>query len=199
MAQLPNPLDHRQADHEIDPLFVRRWSPRAMTGEPLPQDQLNRLFEAARWAPSTYNEQEWRYLYAHRDSRHWPLFLNLLSEPNQIWCKNAAVLVVCCACRTMSRNGNPNPVCEVDLGLSMQNLLLQAVQMGLIAHAMAGFDRSKAKAELRIPEDHGVHAMIAIGHPGDPDQLPEGYREGDLNPSGRKPISEIAKEGPFAF
>jgi len=84
----------RKADHAIDPIFLRRWSPRAMSGEPLTEEELLTLFEAARWAPSSYNEQEWRFLYARRDTRHWPMFFGLLMEPNQVWCQRAAVLVV---------------------------------------------------------------------------------------------------------
>ena len=85
MAALPDPLAVRQADHEVDPLFVKRWSPRAMSGEAVEQSLLNRLLEAARWAPSTYNEQEWRFLYAHRETPHFQTFFELLLEGNQAW------------------------------------------------------------------------------------------------------------------
>src|SRR6185436_18316236 len=91
MNSIPNPTSIRKPDYPIDPLFLRRWSPRAMSGEPLTERELMTLFEAARWAPSTYNEQEWRFLYARRDTPHWSLFFNLLMEANQVWCKNAAV------------------------------------------------------------------------------------------------------------
>src|ERR1043165_9728791 len=90
----PDPLSIRKSDYPIEPLFLRRWSPRALSGEPLTERELMTLFEAARWAPSTYNEQEWRFLYARRDTPQWPLFFELLMEANKAWGKNAAVLVV---------------------------------------------------------------------------------------------------------
>jgi nitroreductase len=198
MSHLPNPLDHRTADFPIEELFLRRWSPRAMSGLPLGDAELNTLFEAARWAPSTYNEQEWRFLYARRDTQHWEMFLHLLMEANQAWCKNAAVLVVVVSHKVFERNGKPNPVHKFDSGAAFENLCLQAATMGLVAHGMAGFDRERARAELGVPDDYDVEAMIALGHPGNPDDLPEGLLEREV-PSGRKPIHEIICEGPFAF
>src|SRR4051794_29422351 len=110
MNRLPNPDDSRTPDYPIEPLIYRRWSPRALSGEPLEERELMSLFEAARWAPSTYNEQEWRFLYARRDTPEWPRFFDLLMEANQAWCRNAAVLVVVLARKTFMRNGKPNPV-----------------------------------------------------------------------------------------
>lgn len=199
MSQLPDALQFRSADHDVLDLFVKRWSPRAMTGAPLDQSQLERLFEAARWAPSTYNEQEWRFLYAHIGSEHWEQFFGLLAEPNQQWCKHASVLVVVLSHKVFSKNGKPNPVHTFDAGLATQNLLLQGAEMGLVCHGMAGFDRGKARHQLKVPDDYEVEAMIAIGHPGDPDQLPGNYRDMDLKPTGRKPIGEFTAAGPFAF
>src|SRR6185295_1918112 len=115
-----------------------------------PQSELDRLFEAARWAPSTYNEQEWRFLYARRDGPHWQTFMGILMEANQAWCKNAAALIVVTSKKTFARNGNPNPVHTFDSGLASMNLLLQGSTMGLVTHGMAGFDRDKARAELGI-------------------------------------------------
>src|SRR5688500_12082224 len=109
MASLPDPLQHRTADHPIEQLFLRRWSPRAMTGAPVRQADLMRLFEAARWAPSTYNEQEWRFLYAHREGPHWQRFMGILAEANQTWCENAGVLIVGLSRKFFARNGKPNP------------------------------------------------------------------------------------------
>ncbi|MBX3440051.1 MAG: nitroreductase family protein [Planctomycetaceae bacterium] len=199
MSQLPDPLDHRSADHLIEDLFLQRWSPRAMTGAPLPERELMRLFEAARWAPSTYNEQEWRFLYAGRASDHWPTFFGLLTEANQLWCQQAAVLIVGLSCRIFSKNGKPNPVHTLDCGLAVENLLLQGAAMGLVCHGMAGFDRSKAKAALNVPEEYDVEVMIAVGLPGNPDDLPKDYRDMDRKPTSRKPLAEIAAEGRFAF
>lgn len=188
----------RKADHPIEPLFLKRWSPRAMNGKPLSQEQLFPLFEAARWAPSTYNEQEWRFLYATRDTPHWPRFFELLVEANQAWCKEAAVLVVVLSHTVFERNGKPNPVHTFDAGAAFENLALQGAAMGLVVHGMAGFDRDKARRDLKIPDDYAVEAMIALGHPGDPAALPEELRERE-QPSDRRPIRDSIREGIFDF
>jgi nitroreductase len=198
MAGLPDPLEFRTPDYPIEPLFLRRWSPRAMSGEPILEQELMTLFEAARWAPSTYNEQEWRFLYARREGPHWPLFLGLLVEANRVWCSRAAVLAVVLSHRVFSRDGQPNPVHEFDAGAAFENLCLQGAAMGLVVHGMAGFDRQRARVELRVPQEYAVLAMIAIGRPGDPADLPPGLREREV-PSLRKPVSELAREGLFAF
>ena len=198
MSDLPDPLEHRTADYPIESLFLRRWSPRAMTGEPLTERELKTLFEAARWAPSTYNEQEWRFLYAPNGSRHWPTFLGLLMEANQVWCRNAGVLVVVLSHKVFERNGKPNPVHTFDSGAAFENLALQGAAMGLVVHGMAGFDRDKARAELRVPDDYDVEAMVALGHPGRLADLPDELRTREV-PSGRKKVEEIICEGPFAF
>lgn len=196
MAQLPNPLEFRKPDHPIETIFLERWSARAMTGEAVSQQELNRLFEAARWAPSTYNEQEWRFLYARRDSEHWETFFGLLVEANQVWCSKAGVLIVVLSQKVFQRSGKPNPVHSFDTGAAFENLALQGTRMGLVVHPMAGFDRSKARALLNVPDDFDVEAMIAVGRPGDPDQLPEQLRQREV-PSDRRPISQFAFEGPF--
>ena len=198
MSQLPDATAVRTADHSVETLFLKRWSPRALSGEPVSAQDLNRLFEAARWAPSTYNEQEWRFLYARRDTPHWETFMNILAEANQAWCKNAGVLIVVLSKKTFTRNGKPNPVHTFDAGLSSMNLLLQAASMGLVGHGMAGFDREKARTNLRVPDDYSVEAMIAIGHHGNPEDLPEQVRAGE-KPSDRKKIAEFTREGSFTF
>jgi len=198
MTTLPDPLAHREADHPIEPLFLRRWSPRAMSGEPVAATELMRLFEAARWAPSTYNEQEWRFLYAPRDGDDWETFFGLLVEANQVWCGRAGVLVVVLSHDVFERNGKPNPVHTFDAGAAFENLALQGAAMGLVVHGMAGFDRDAAREALDVPDDYSVEAMIAIGHPGDPAELPEALRERET-PTDRKPVDRIAREGRFAF
>lgn len=198
MSQLPDPLTHRVADHDVERLFLKRWSPRAMSGEAVDQDVLNRLLEAARWAPSTYNEQEWRFVYARRDTDHWSKLFELLVEANQAWCQQAGALIVVFSRTTFTRNGKPNPVHEFDAGLAVQNLLLQAAAMDVVAHPMAGFNRDLARRALGVPDGFESHCMIAIGQPGDPDQLPESMRELE-QPTSRKPIDQIACEGGFRF
>ena len=198
MSPLPDPLTHREADHPIEPIFLKRWSPRAMSGEAVSQEELNSLLEAARWAPSTFNEQEWRFLYAHKGTEHWAAFFDLLMEANQTWCQHAGVLCVVASGKVFQRNGKPNPVHTFDAGAAFENLCLQGAAMGLVVHGMAGFNRNKAQADLGIPDTYEVEAMIAIGRPGDVESLPEELQEREI-PTGRKPINQISCEGPFAF
>ena len=193
---MTNVLDHRKADHPIEPLLLRRWSPRAMSGEPISDEEMLTLFEAARWAPSTFNEQEWRFLYARRDTPHWPVFFDLLVEGNRVWCERAAMLVVILGHRIMQRTGQPNRVHLFDCGSAFENLALQGTAMGLVVHGMQGFDYEKARSLLRVPEEYSVVVMFAVGRPGDPAVLSEKLREREV-PSGRRPVAESIREGGF--
>jgi nitroreductase len=187
-----------ETQYPLDELFLDRWSPRALSGESISEEELMTLFEAARWAPSSYNNQPWRMLYARRDTEHWPVFLGLLVEGNQVWAKDAAALVLFVSKETFDFNGKPYPTHSFDTGAAWENLALQATMMGLVTHGMQGFDYERARAELNIPEGFRVEAMAAVGRPGDPAQLPEKVRERE-SPSGRKPLSEITCEGAFRF
>lgn len=198
MGTLPNPADFRVPDYPIESIFIRRWSPRAMSGQPITEVERGSLFEAARWAPSTFNEQEWRFLYSLRDTANWGLFLDLLMPANQAWCKHAAMLSVVLSHKVFTRNGKPNPVHTFDAGTAFENLALQGAAMGLVVHGMAGFDYDKARSALKVPEDYSVEAMFAVGRPGDPDTLPAELKEREL-PSERKKIAEFAREGAFSF
>lgn len=198
MTPLPDPLHHRKADFPIDDLFLRRWSPRSMSGEPLTEQELLTLFEAARWAPSSFNEQEWRFLYARRQTEHWSLFFDLLSEGNQVWCQRAAVLGLVLSHKVFTRNGKPNPVHAFDTGAAFQNLALQGTLLGLVIHAMSGYDRGRARAQLQVPDAFELEAMFAIGRPGSPNDLPAEVAAREI-PSGRKPVREFICEGKFQF
>jgi nitroreductase len=198
MKRLPNPDDYRKVDFPIEPIFVRRWSPRAMSGEVITNEEIMTLFEAARWAPSTYNEQEWRFLYARRDTPQWQTFFDLLVEFNQSWCQRAALLVVALAHKVFQQNGKENPVHLFDCGSAFENLALQGSAMGLVIHGMQGFNYEKARTELRVPDDYAVAAMFAVGRPGNPDDLPESARARE-KPSERKPVRELICEGEFGF
>jgi nitroreductase len=198
MNRLPDALNTRKPDHPIEPIFLKRWSPRAMSGESLSEEEYLPLFEAARWAPSTYNEQEWRFLLARRDTPHWPVFLDLLVEANQTWCRNAALLVVVLSHKVFERNSKPNGVHTFDAGAAFENLSLQGAAMGLVVHGMAGFDRAKARQALTVPSDYAVEVMIAVGRPGNPSELPQELRERE-QPSDRRPVQDSICEGKFAF
>jgi len=196
MAKLPDGREVRTPDRPIEPIFLRRWSPRAMTGAAVSADDLATVFEAARWAPSTYNEQEWRFLYAHREGSHWQAFFDLLAEGNRAWCHRAGVLVVVLSHKVFMRNGKPNPVHSFDSGAAFENLALQGCSMGLVVHGMMGFDWRRASDVLRAPAGFVPAAMFAVGRPGDAAELPDALRERE-KPSGRRPIEESIGEGPF--
>jgi nitroreductase len=169
-----------------------------MSGEGVTDEELMTLFEAARWAPSSYNNQPWRILYARRETEQWPVFFGLMVEGNQSWAKDAAALLLFVSKETFDFNGKPYPTHSFDTGAAWENLALQSTMLGLVTHGMQGFDYERARTELNIPEGFRVEAMIAVGHPGDPAQLPEPLREREA-PSGRKPLSEITCEGAFNF
>jgi len=187
--------EFRKPDYEIDPLFYERWSPRAFTEEEISDEVLNRIFEAAKWAPSCFNEQPWRFFYAKRGSEDWDAFLKLLVEGNQAWAKNASVLIVCTSRKTYARNGKPNGVHSFDAGAAWQNLALQAHLLGWAAHGMAGVQYEKAAKDLNLPEDTKVEMMIAVGKTADPSTLPENFREKEWPPSGRNKINEFVVKG----
>ena len=186
---------HRSADYEIDPIFLNRWSPRAFSPEPIEDDVLFSVFEAARWAPSCFNEQPWRFLIA-RSEPDRERFLSFLVPGNQVWAQQAPVLIVVIGKRTFSHNGKPDPTYEFDAGCAWGFLALQALQKGLITHGMAGFDNDKARAVLGVPEDYEIFAVVALGKRGDQAALPENLQKREV-PSGRRPVQESVMEGRF--
>ena len=190
--------EKRNADHPIDRLFLDRWSPRAMTGEPVAQEELLTLFEAARWAPSSYNYQPWRFLYAHRDTKHWQTFFDLMVEFNQGWAKNAAALVVFISRTHFDFNGEAAPTHSFDTGAAWENLALQGALKGLVVHGMQGFDYERARTVLNVPVGFQVEAMCAIGKPADPETLSEDLQAKEA-PSERRKLEETICEGPFCF
>ena len=186
----------RKAEYDINPILLNRWSPRAMSGEELSDDELIPLFEAARWAPSSYNGQPWRFIYAKRNTKHWDKLFNLMVEFNQGWTKNAAVLVVVISRINFEHNESPNVVHSFDSGSAWENLALEAASRGLVTHGMAGFDYEKAKKDLKVPDSYKVEAMIAIGKRGNKEDLPKELQEREI-PSDRKPLKDIIMEGEF--
>lgn len=189
-------FSERKPEYPVEPLFVRRWSPRAMSGESVPVAELTRLFEAARWAPSSYNGQPWRFLWARRDTPHWPEFFRLLGESNQSWAHRAAALIVVVSRTLFEHNGKPARTHAFDAGAAWENLALQGAEMGLVVHGMQGFDYERARSQLRVPDEFEVQAMIAVGRPGRVEDLSEAQRARE-KPSPRKPVAEIALEGGF--
>ncbi len=194
-------MTQRQADHPIDPLFLERWSPRAFDGSEVPDADLATIFEAARWAPSAFNSQPWRFLYAKRGDADWARFLSLLIPWNQSWAHTASVLVYILSDSmpfTDKATGEPKPSAthSFDAGAAWVSLALQATRMGYHAHGMSGIEHELARAELRIPERYALNAACVIGRIGDPAQLDEKLRARE-HPSERKPQSGFVFRGGF--
>jgi nitroreductase len=188
----------RKTEHSIEPLIVDRWSPRAMSGEPIAPEELLRLFEAARWAPSSFNAQQWRALYARRDTENWTLFFELLVDGNKSWAKNAAALVVFISRRNFDHNDEASVTHSYDCGAAWQSFALQGFSQGLVVHGMEGFDYDRARSELRIPEEFQIEAMAAVGWPGPKEVLPEKLQQRE-SPNDRRKVSESICEGRYAF
>lgn len=186
----------RQAQYDVNPLLLHRWSPRAMSGEEISDIELMRLFEAARWAPSSYNGQPWRFIYAKRNSEHWDNLYNLMVDFNKSWAKNAAVLVVIVSRKNFEQNEQPSVTHQFDAGAAWENLALQGETQGLVTHGMQGFDYERARRELLIPDGFNVLAMVAIGKPAAKESLPPELQQRE-QPSDRKPLTEIIMEGQF--
>jgi len=180
----------------IHELLARRWSPRAFDERPVDTGLVRILFEAARWAPSSNNEQPWRFVVATKDQEaDWMRLFECLMEGNRRWAFRAPVLMLSIARMDFEESGRLNRHAFHDTGLATQNLVLQAAVHGLMARQMAGFDVEKARADLRIPSGYEPVAIIAIGYPGDPDVLPERLREKELQPRNRRPIEEWTFSG----
>lgn len=186
---------HRRRRYPAHALFVNRWSPRAMSGEALRMDELMALFEAARWAPSSYNNQPWRFLYAMRETEHWPVYFDLLFEFNQAWAHAAAVLILVISKKTFD-NGKPSRTHSFDTGAAWENLALEGTLRGLVVHGIEGFHHEKARRMLQIPDDYNLEAMVAVGISGHTSELPGALRQRE-SPSSRKNLAELVMEGTF--
>ena len=186
----------RKTEYPVHPLILNRWSPRSMTGEEMTDAELMPLFEAARWAPSSYNNQPWRFFYAHRNTPNWQLFFDLMIDFNKGWTKNAAVLVVAVSVTVFEHNNKPCRTHSYDTGAAWMAMALEGASRGYVVHGMEGFDFEKAKKDLSLPDDHQVEAMLAIGKRAPTNRLPPELQERE-KPSDRKAIESIAIEGKF--
>lgn len=176
-------------------MFPARWSPRAMSGEPVPETTLFRLFEAARWAPSSANAQPWRFLYGVQGTPQFQPLFALLDDGNQAWCQRAGALVLVLS-RTLFNRGTPNRHHAYDTGAAWMSIALQGHALGLVTHCMAGFDPVKGRAALGVPPDFELQTIVAIGHPGDVNLLSEKNRPRET-PNERRPVAESAHAGAF--
>jgi nitroreductase len=183
------------AQHPIHDLLARRWSPRAFADKPVAPDVLRSLWEAARWAPSSANEQPWSFLVATRDDpREFERMLGCLVEGNQVWAKQAPVLMISVAAK-LDRDNDPNPHAWHDVGQAVADLSVQATAMGLFVHQMAGIVPDKIREFYQMPGTHEPVTGIALGYPGTPEQLPDKLRQRELAPRTRKAIGEFVFSG----
>jgi len=183
-------------DAPVHELIKNRWSPRAFAEKLVERPVLRSLFEAARWAPSSNNEQPWAYLVATKeDAENFAKMLGVLVEFNANWAKDAPVLALSVAHLKTNRDGKPNRVAVHDVGSATAQLTFEANTRGLLVHQMAGFDAEKARQTFAIPPDWEPVAAISIGYPGNPESLPDKLRERELAPRTRKPVSEFVMTG----
>lgn len=187
----------RIPDAAVDPQFTDRWSPRALRAEPLTPAQISSLLEAVRWAPSCFNEQPWRIVYAVRGEPGHAELVDLLADANKVWAERAPLLLIFFSKRNFSHNGKPNRTHSFDVGAGWMSLALEARKLGLYAHGMAGYDAARSHEVLGVPEaEYESCAAVAVGHLGDPDELPPKLREREA-PSDRQPVSAFAFKGRF--
>lgn len=183
-------------NHPIHDLLRRRWSPRAFAERPIEPATLRSLLEAARWAPSCYNEQPWHFLVAPKDNKaEYDRMLGCLVEFNQSWAKTAPVLMISVASLRFTRNAKPNRHGHHDVGLAVENMVIQGMALGIYTHQMAGFDVGKTRQTYAIPEGYDPIAAIALGYPGDANSLPEELRKRELEPGTRKPMKNFVFTG----
>ena len=173
------------------PVFLERWSPRAFADRDVSAADLKIVFEAARWAPSSYNEQPWRFFVGHRGSETFNKILDALVPSNQAWAKSAPVLILGVAKTRFSHNDTPNNYATHDLGAAMALMAVQATALGLAAHQMAGFDWVKARESFAIPETYAMGSVMALGYQGELADLPEKFQAQEQSPRSRKALSEI--------
>ena len=194
--------DLRQPEHDIDSLFVQRWSPRGFKPVTIERSTLLQLFEAARWAPSAYNAQPWRFIYSLRDSAQWPSFVELLSEYNRAWAEHASALVLIISRKTFFQADKQQHVDvkthSFDAGAAWAHFALQAYLKGWATHAIGGYDQKLARERLNIPDDYHLEAIIAVGQLGSAGHLSEALQARE-KPTPRRPLAGFVAEGQFGF
>ena len=184
-------LKHAPAAPGVEDLFLRRWSPRAFSNKDVSNEDLKKIFEAARWAASSYNEQPWRFFLGRRGDATYQKIFDALVEFNQRWAKSAPVLILSVASNKFGESGRPNQYSIHDTGAATANLSLQATALGLHTHSMAGFDHSGARKSFHVSEDYDIGAVTALGYLGDPTTLHDQLRSQETSPRQRKPLSDF--------
>ena len=183
-------------DYPIHELMAKRWSPYCFDARPVTDEDLRSLFEAARWAPSSYNEQPWSYVIAKKENpEEFQRLLSCLVDANQVFAKEAPVLALCITSLKFAHNDKPNRAAVHDLGLANGHLVLEAAALGLVAHQMIGILPDKAREVYQVPEGHDPMTAVAIGYPGDGHNLPPEIRQRDMARRPRKTLKEFVFSG----
>ncbi len=185
------------ADHAINPIIADRWSARAIDPRPVDRALILSMLEAARWAPSCFGDEPWRFLLWDRERQpeRWELAMNTLVSGNQQWARNAPILILVLADSQFTRNEKPNRWGQYDAGAAAENLHLQGVANGLVVHQMGGFDANGIQRAFGIPDRFSAMSMIAVGHPGVVDGSAQDRKDQDSAPRTRQPLSERVFEG----
>lgn len=184
---------NRKAEYSVNPLFLNRWSPRAYSSRKVSDEELYSVLEAAHWAPSSFNDQPWRFIVAKTEAQ-LKIFHEFLNPFNRAWAEKAPVLVLI-ASNKKRANGDLNGAHAFDAGAAWGHLAIQATLFGLSTHAIGGFDKDKARSLLKVPDDFDLHAVITIGYRAEKETLDANLQERE-NPSTRKPLKEVIFEGP---
>lgn len=191
---LPEVQGQRKSEYPVSPLFLNRWSTRAFSARKVSDQDLYTILEAAHWAPSSYNDQPWRFIVAKTDEQ-LSKFHSFLNEFNLTWASSAPILIVV-ASDKLRENGDPNGAHAFDAGAAWASLAIQATILGLHTHAIGGFDRNKAREILNVPDHIELHAVIALGYLGDKSVLPEAIQQREV-PNDRRPLNELVFEGKY--
>jgi nitroreductase len=185
-------IKHVPAELGINELIAKRWSPRVYSDKPVSNEDLKKIFTAASWAASSSNEQPWRFLVGHKGDETYNKILDCLVEFNQLWAKSAPVLILTLAKTTFTKEGDPiNAWALHDVGAASANMCLQAIELGIHTHGMAGFDKDKIRTHFNLPAEYTEGAIWAMGYLGDPETLPDYMKKMELAPRTRKSLSEI--------
>ena len=187
----------RRSDLPVHPVLNERFSPRAFSDRAITDAELELVLEAARWAPSSMNEQPWRFLVTRKGGDGHAELLAALNPSNQVWADKAPVLILNLVHRTLSKNGQENYHARHDLGLATAQLTAQATALGMGLHILGGFNAEMVRTAFEIPDTYDLVSVIALGFPGDPESLPEHLQQRELQHSPRRPLSELVHYGRF--
>lgn len=183
--------------YNIHPLLKKRWSPRAFTHQEVPKESMQRIFDAARWAPSSFNDQPWRFIVGIKGDKTWDMILEALVEFNQKWASLAPVLAISIGKKTSAKTGKPNAVFQYDVGQAVAHITFQVMQEGLFMHQMGGINKEKAAQLFEVPEDYQVLTAFAIGHKGEPQLLEEDLAESEKSARKRHEPQQLVFSGKF--